>query len=226
MLFDVIPLLPLYLFICIFICLFLFWLMHVLTCFVLDLSLWDTLGFFTLYVYSLSHFREVFNYFLLKYFVMPFPFVFFLRETYDLKCGTFNIVPEASEAVFISLFFFFPVLLHLFPTFYLPAHLVFLLPQLLYCFCCTEWFLSQLLHWSLVIDYSLLLLGPFKTLLSSSQYMSKVYLSVTPFMSKTLTIIMLNCFSCRLLTSSSFIDLLIFIVFLHLLDMSLSFHVV
>lgn len=141
------------------------------------------------------------------------------------KCGAFNIVPEVSEAVFISLFFF-PVLLHLFPTFYLPAHLVLLLLQLLYCFCCTEWFLSQLLHCSLLIDYSLLLLGPFKTPLWSSQYMSKVYLSVAPFISKTLTIIMLNCFSCRLLISSSFIDLLIFIVFLHLLDMSLSFHVV
>ena len=56
--------------------------------------------------------------------------------------------------------------------------------------------------------------------------MSEVCLSVDPFVSKTLTIIMLNRFSCRLPTSSSCIGLLIFIVFLHLLDMSLPFHVV
>ncbi|MES8732266.1 hypothetical protein U6R10_12215, partial [Cutibacterium acnes] len=56
--------------------------------------------------------------------------------------------------------------------------------------------------------------------------MPEVYLSVDPFVSKTLTIFVLNCFSCRLPTSSSFTGLLIFIVFLHLLDMSLPFHVV
>ena len=145
MLFDVIPLLPLYLFICIFICLFLFWLMHVLTCFVLDLSLWDTLGFFILDVYSLSHFREVFNYFLLKYFLMPFPFVLFLQETYDLNVGNLTL-SQRSLRLSSFLYFFFPALLHLFPTFYLPAHLVCLLPKLLYIFCCTEWFLSRLLH--------------------------------------------------------------------------------
>ena len=38
---------------------------------------WDSLGFLDLGDYFLSHFREVFNYYLLKYFLMVFLFVFF-----------------------------------------------------------------------------------------------------------------------------------------------------
>ena len=69
---------------------------------------WDSLGFLDLDGYFLPHFREVFNYYLLKYFLMPFPFVFFW-DNYDLNLGTFNIVPEVSEVVLISFnsFFFF-----------------------------------------------------------------------------------------------------------------------
>ena len=36
---------------------------------------WDSLGFLDLGGYFLPHFREVFNYYLLKYFLMAFPFV-------------------------------------------------------------------------------------------------------------------------------------------------------
>ena len=52
----------------------------------------------------------VFNYYLLKYFLMPFLFVFF-SGAYDLNAGTFNIDPEVSEVVLISSnsFFFFPL---------------------------------------------------------------------------------------------------------------------
>ena len=46
-----------------------------------------------------------------KYFLMPFIFVFFFWDSYDLNGGTFNIVPEVSEVVFISFnsFFIFPL---------------------------------------------------------------------------------------------------------------------
>ena len=39
---------------------------------------WDSLGFLDLGDYFLPHFREVFNYYLLKYFLMAFLFVLFL----------------------------------------------------------------------------------------------------------------------------------------------------
>jgi len=59
--------------------------------------------------YFLSHFRDVFDYYLLKYFLTAFLFVFFFWDSYDLNVGAFNIVPEVSEVVLISFnsFFFF-----------------------------------------------------------------------------------------------------------------------
>ena len=61
--------------------------------------------------YFLPHCREVFNYYLLKYFLMVFLFVFFFWDSYDSNVGAFNIVPEGSEVVLISFnsFFFFPL---------------------------------------------------------------------------------------------------------------------
>ena len=44
---------------------------------------------------------EVFNYYLLKYFLMPFLFVFFW-DSYDSNVGALNIVPRVSEAVLVS----------------------------------------------------------------------------------------------------------------------------
>jgi len=72
---------------------------------------WDSPGFLDLGDYFLPHFREVFNYYLVKYFLMVFLFVFFFWDSYDLNIGTFNIVPEVSEIVPISFnsFFFFPL---------------------------------------------------------------------------------------------------------------------
>ena len=99
----------------------------------------DSLGFLGLGDYFLLHFREVFNCYLLKYFLMPFLFVF-CWSTYDSNVGMFNIVPEVSEVVLISFnsFFLFSSLLHLFPPFYLPPRLSSLLPQLFY-----SWFLPE-----------------------------------------------------------------------------------
>ena len=44
--------------------------------------------------YFLPQFREVFNYYLLKYFLTVFLFVFFFWDPYDLNVVVFNIVPE------------------------------------------------------------------------------------------------------------------------------------
>jgi len=56
--------------------------------------------------YFLPHFREVFNHYLLKCFLMPFLFVFFFFwDMYDSAVGAFNIVPVVSEVVLISFYF-------------------------------------------------------------------------------------------------------------------------
>ena len=68
---------------------------------------WDSLGFLDLGKYFLPHFKEVFNYYLLKYFLMVFLFVFFFWDAYDLNVRAFNIVPEVSEVVLVFLKKFF-----------------------------------------------------------------------------------------------------------------------
>ena len=73
----------------------------VLGCFALGLSCLGLSGFLDLGGYFLPHFREGFNYYLLKYFLMLFLFVFFWNA-YDSFVGVFNIVPKVSEVVLIS----------------------------------------------------------------------------------------------------------------------------
>ena len=79
--------------------------------FCLGFILFETLGSLDLGDYFLPHFREFFNYYLLKYFLMFFLFVVFFWDSYDSNVGVFNIVPEVSEIVLISFnsFFFFPL---------------------------------------------------------------------------------------------------------------------
>ena len=60
---------------------------------------WDSLGFLDLGDYFLPQFREVFNYYLLKYFLMVFLFVFFFWDSYDSNVGAFNFVLEVSPLV-------------------------------------------------------------------------------------------------------------------------------
>ena len=48
---------------------------------------WDSLGFLDLSDYFLPHLRDVFNYYLLKYFLMVFLFVFFFWDSYDSNVG-------------------------------------------------------------------------------------------------------------------------------------------
>ena len=61
----------------------------------------DSLGFLDLSGYFLPHFREVFNSYLLKYFLMPLLFVVFFWDSYDSNVGAFNIVAEVFEVVFV-----------------------------------------------------------------------------------------------------------------------------
>ena len=68
---------------------------------------WDSLGFLDLGDNFLPHFREVFNYYLLKDFLMIFLSVFFFWDAYDLNVRAFNIVPEDSEVVLVFLKKFF-----------------------------------------------------------------------------------------------------------------------
>ena len=122
---------------------------------------WDSLGFLDLGDYFLPHFREDFNYYLLKYFLMVFLFVFFFWDSYDSMLGSLTL-PQRSLVVLISFnsFFFFSSLFHLFLPFYLLPHLSYLLPPLFYCWFPPECFLSHLLHYSLYVDSFLFLLGP------------------------------------------------------------------
>ena len=63
---------------------------------------WDSVGLLDLGDYSLQHFREVFSYYILKYFLMVFLFVLFSWDSYYSNVGAFNFVPEVSEVVLIS----------------------------------------------------------------------------------------------------------------------------
>ena len=89
-------------------------------CFALGLSFLDSLGFLDLGDYPLPHFREVFNYYLLKYFLMAFRFAFFFWHADDSIVGAFTIVPEFSEVVLISFNSF--ILSDSFLPFYLLPH--------------------------------------------------------------------------------------------------------
>ena len=68
--------------------------------------IWNSLHFLDLGDYFLPHFREVFNYYLLKYFLMVFLFVFFFWDSYDWSVGAFHIVLQVSEIVLILLICF------------------------------------------------------------------------------------------------------------------------
>ena len=102
-----------------------------------DYSVWDSLGFLDLSDYFLPHFREVFNYYLLKYFLMVFLFVFFFWDSCDSNVEACNIVPEVSEVVLISFSSFF-----LFPLFHLFYHSIFYLTYPIFC-----------LHYSTVVSF-------------------------------------------------------------------------
>ena len=121
----------------------------------------DSEGFLNVGGYFLSHFREVFVYYLLKYPLMPFPFVFFLDTMiwilgplmFSLKC-----LWDYPNFFFCFFFFFFIVLCLSY-----SHHYIF---QLTYLFFCVSYSVSLLcifnllLHCLLLIIYYFILLGP------------------------------------------------------------------
>ena len=120
---------------------------------------WDSLDFLDLGDYFLPHFREVFNYYLLKYFLMVCLFVFFFWDSYDSNVGAFNIVPEVSEVVFISFNYFFlsdsfiSTILSSMSLILSSASVILLLVP-------SSMFLILLLHYSLYIDSLALVESP------------------------------------------------------------------
>ena len=62
---------------------------------------WDSVVFLDLGDYVLTHFREVSNYYLLKYFLMVFLFVFFFWDSYDSNVGCFTL---SQKSLRLSLF--------------------------------------------------------------------------------------------------------------------------
>ena len=122
---------------------------------------WDSLGFLDLGDYFLSHFREVFSYYLLKYFLMAFLFVFFFWDSYDLNAGESNTVLEVSEIVFISFNSFFFFLSNSFISTILSSNsLILSSASVILLFVPSRVFFISLLHYSLYIDSFLFLLGP------------------------------------------------------------------
>ena len=100
--------------------------------FTLGLSCLGLSGFLGLGGYFLPHLREVFTYYLLKYFLMAFLVVFFFWDSYDSNVGEFHIVPDVPEVVLISFNSFF-LSASFISTIYLLPHLSHLLPPLFYC---------------------------------------------------------------------------------------------
>ena len=120
---------------------------------------WDSLGFLDLSDYFPPHFRQVFNYYL-KYFLMVFLFVFFW-DSYDSNVPMFNIVPDVSEIVLVSFdYFFFSLSVSFIYTILSSTSLILSSASVIYCWFPPECFLSHLLHYSLLIDSFLFLLGP------------------------------------------------------------------
>ena len=91
--------------------------------FLLGYMLYGTLHFLDLIDYFLSHAGEVFSYYLLKFLLSAFLFLFFLWDPYNANVLAFDIVPEVlrlSSVLFILLLY--SALQKLFLPFYLPAH--------------------------------------------------------------------------------------------------------
>ena len=122
---------------------------------------WDSLGSLDLGDYFLPHFREVFNYYLLKYFLMVFLFIFFFWDSYDLNVGAFNIVPEVSGIVLISSNSFSFFLSDSFISAILSSiSLILSSASVILLFAASRVFLISFIDYSLYIDSFLFLLGP------------------------------------------------------------------
>ena len=80
--------------------------------------------------YFLFHPGEIFSYNLFKNFLVPFLFLFFLWDPYNLNVGVFDIIPEVFETILNSLHSFYFILL-LRGCLY---HFIFQLTESFFCF--------------------------------------------------------------------------------------------
>ena len=162
---------------------------------------WDCLSFLELGGYFFPRCRDVFDYYLLKYFLMPFLFVFFFWDIYDSNVGAFNIVPEVSEVGLISFnsFIFIPL--------------------------CFIYFHHSIIDWLFFISSrSFLNISCIFSILVSSLFICNSVLFSIFWITFTITI--LNSFSGRLYLLLFYLLWWIFIMFFHLLNISLPFHFV
>ena len=90
---------------------------------------WDSLGFLDLCNYFLPHFREVFSYYLLEYFLMAF--LSSSSGTPMIQMSRRFTLSQRSLRLSSFLLILFSSLLHLLPPFYLLPHLSYLLPVIL-----------------------------------------------------------------------------------------------
>ena len=95
----------------------------------LGFILFGTLGFLDLGDYFPLHFRELFIYYLLKYFLMAFIFVFFFWDSYDSGRFTLSQRSLRLSSFLLILFFFFPL------CFIYFHHFIFYLTYPIFCLC-------------------------------------------------------------------------------------------
>ena len=165
---------------------------------------WHSLGFLDLGGYFPPHFREVFNCYLLKHFLMAFLFVFFFCDSYDLNIRAFDIVPEVSEVVLVSFNSFFPLYFIYF------HHSIFHLTYRIFCLIySTVGFLQNanelfIIDWFLIMSSrSLLNISCTFSVLGSRLFICNFILFSRCWI--IFTIIILNSISGRLPISSSFV---------------------
>ena len=117
---------------------------------------WDCLGFLDLGDYFLPRFREVFNYYLLKYFLMVFLFVFFFWDSYDSNVVAFNIVLRSLRlSSFLLICFSFFISDSFISTILSSIPLILSLPPLFYYLFPPECFLLIycIIHYILTLFY-------------------------------------------------------------------------
>ena len=122
---------------------------------------WDSLGFLDLGSSFLPHFREVFNYYLLKYFLMVFLFssssghpIIQMLEHFILSWRSLRL----SSFLLISFSFFLSA--SFISTILSSISLILSSASVILLFVPSRVFFISLLHYSLYIDSFLFLLGP------------------------------------------------------------------
>ena len=114
-----------------------------LSVFILGFILFGTLCFLDLVDYLFSHVREVFIYYLFKYFPESFLSIFSFWDPYNTNVGVFKVVLEVFYAVlcFVLFFFFLIILFNFFSFIFISWRLI----TLQYCsgFCHTLTWISH-----------------------------------------------------------------------------------